>query len=61
MTKPIGRIWINGSCMSGYITYGPMQTDIIKFACEKANSGTVWLYPSKKGKEQETEQEEGED
>mgnify|MGYP001592826678 CR=1 FL=1 len=55
MTAPIGRIWINGKCISGYIIYGPMQTDIIKFACEKANEGCVWLFPSKKEKEEKEE------
>ena len=55
MTKPIGRIWINNNCISGYVVYGPMQTDIIKFACEKADNRAVLIYPSKKGKELETE------
>jgi hypothetical protein len=56
MTKPIGRVWINDDCISGYIVYGPMQTDIIKFAFEKKYK-QAWIYPSKKKEEISAEAE----
>jgi len=50
MTKPIGRIWVNGTCISGYIVVG--QNICVKFAAEK-NFGSNWVYPSKKDEKTE--------
>jgi len=54
MTKPIGRIWLNDECISGYIvTCGNV---CIKFAAS-TNSDVNWIYPSKVVEESEDEQE----
>lgn len=53
MAKPIGRVWKNNGCMSGYIIIGPNQGDIIRFAFSTENGTPAFIFP-KKEKDKET-------
>lgn len=48
MTKPIGRIWFNKDCVSGYITIclDGVNNICIKFAADSKFS-PAWIYPPK--------------
>ncbi|MBU1105595.1 MAG: hypothetical protein KKB51_02920 [Candidatus Riflebacteria bacterium] len=49
MAKPIGRIWINENCMSGYLIVqvsDEFEPVVCKFGCSLKNNPT-WLYPPK--------------
>ena len=54
MAKPIGRIWTHGNCISGYIVVG--MNICVKFACEKKDGGTSWIYASKEKDKEEIQQ-----
>jgi len=47
--KPIGRLYFNKSCISGYIVIGEQA---IKFASENKSLGNSWIYLSKKQQEE---------
>lgn len=53
MTKPIGRLWNNGGCVSGYIILG---TTCIKFAASTDNGSPAWIFPAKEKEESEEQQ-----
>lgn len=54
MAKPIGRLYFNGNCISGYIVIG--QNQVIKFAAERAEMGTRWIYQSLEQQKKAAEQ-----
>lgn len=50
MSKPIGRLYFNGKCVSGYVIIGNYA---LKFAAEINDGGKSWIYQSKNQREAE--------
>lgn len=63
MAKPIGRIWLNENCMSGYLIVqvsDEFEPVVCKFGSKipDVNGTPTWLYPPKSQDDSENGHEE---